>query len=219
MGRREEEGADGRRKSGGGGGRKKLIAPYLAQAWGGLAVGPKSSRWLRPYRLRPIRKLREEQKRGFMSPEFWEKGQWSRQYDVYSFGKLILMIIIEQEQYSATTDHGDIVQYVWDHWSAGTLNQILQNFAGEEREQAHTCVHIALLCLQRDRKLRPAMGRVGRVLDCLNFDVMLEKPHSPGSVKYTRPNIPSWNVSLLSQIQMIHPTTQDEGTSGVEEIK
>ncbi|KAJ0983392.1 hypothetical protein J5N97_011647 [Dioscorea zingiberensis] len=64
---------------------------------------------------------------GYMAPEYVMRGQFSAKSDIFSFGVLVLEILTGQKNsnFPETEQADDLLSYVWEHWTQGTISEIL----------------------------------------------------------------------------------------------
>ncbi|XP_021307784.1 cysteine-rich receptor-like protein kinase 10 [Sorghum bicolor] len=99
---------------------------------------------------------------GYMAPEYAMQGSVSPKIDVFSFGVLVLEIVTRRSNCSSD-DHStvNLLSDVWDHWSKGTMLQMLHPSLDEvAQSQALRCIHIGLLCVQSKPEDRPDISVV-----------------------------------------------------------
>ncbi|PAN14282.1 hypothetical protein PAHAL_2G397200 [Panicum hallii] len=118
---------------------------------------------------------------GYMAPEYAMRGHYSIKSDVFSFGVLILEIITGRRNggsYS-TDESADLLSLVWEHWTTGTLMDIMDSSFSSlaPRDQMVKCIHIGLLCVQDDPADRPVMSTVNVMLS--SSTVTLQAPSRP----------------------------------------
>ncbi|KAK7405576.1 hypothetical protein VNO78_07024 [Psophocarpus tetragonolobus] len=118
---------------------------------------------------------------GYMAPEYAMEGLFSVKSDVFSFGVLVLEIIIGRKNSGFhLSDHGQsLLLYAWKVWCAGKclelIDQVLvKSFIASEVEK---CLHIGLLCVQQEAEDRPTMSSV--VLMLGSDTMTLPKPNQP----------------------------------------
>ncbi|KAJ0983255.1 hypothetical protein J5N97_011510 [Dioscorea zingiberensis] len=73
----------------------------------------------------------------------------------------------------------DLISYAWDHWTRGTISEILDRSLGDRwpRSEALRCIQIGLLCVQEDPARRPNMSMVVLMLN--SYSVSLQVPSKP----------------------------------------
>ncbi|KAJ1291273.1 hypothetical protein BS78_02G304000 [Paspalum vaginatum] len=116
---------------------------------------------------------------GYMAPEYVSSGSVSPKIDVFSFGVLVLEIVSRRSNCSAD-DHSNVnlLSDVWDHWTKGTMRQMLHPSLDEFAvSQALRCIHIGLLCVQPEPDNRPDISAVVFMLNRDNME--LQPPAQP----------------------------------------
>ncbi|KAJ0983258.1 hypothetical protein J5N97_011513 [Dioscorea zingiberensis] len=118
---------------------------------------------------------------GYMAPEYAMRGQFSAKSDIFSFGVLVLEILTgrKNSNFLETEQAEDLLSYVWEHWTRGTISEILDPSLGDRwpRSEALRCIQIGLLCVQEDPASRPSMSMVGLMLN--SYSVSLSAPSKP----------------------------------------
>ncbi|KAK4588157.1 hypothetical protein RGQ29_019234 [Quercus rubra] len=117
---------------------------------------------------------------GYMSPEYAMQGEFSDKSDVYSFGVLVLEIITGKKNSNFESKGAeDLLSYAWIHWRDGRplelLDPTLEGFY--LIDEAIKCIHIGLLCVQKDPADRPTMASI--VLALNSHSVSLPAPQQP----------------------------------------
>ncbi|MQL84469.1 hypothetical protein Taro_016954 [Colocasia esculenta] len=101
---------------------------------------------------------------GYMPPEYAMRGRFSSKTDVYSFGVLVLEMVLGKRSraFSDSTSSTDILTCVWDHWTNGTVQDIVDPSLGGQYpgDEVRRCIHIGLLCVQEAPEDRPTMTSV-----------------------------------------------------------
>ncbi|KAK9155890.1 hypothetical protein Sjap_003370 [Stephania japonica] len=104
---------------------------------------------------------------GYMAPEYVVRGIFSAKSDVYSFGVLLLEIISGENinvYHSGYTE--DLLSKAWQQWREGTALEFLdQSLSSEASIEVIKCIHIGLLCIQKNIEDRPTMASVVLMLD------------------------------------------------------
>lgn len=123
---------------------------------------------------------------GYMSPKYVMNGQFSLNYDVYSFGVLLLELIIgKKNSFFNQEDKGEgIACYAWKNWRDGTPLLVLRSrhwrkVIGERYSVAEVArsLRIGLLCAHEDPNRRPTMPTMADIVHELNScSVTLELP-------------------------------------------
>ncbi|XP_042383204.1 G-type lectin S-receptor-like serine/threonine-protein kinase RKS1 isoform X2 [Zingiber officinale] len=119
---------------------------------------------------------------GYMSPEYATHGLFSVKSDVYSYGVLVLEILIGRKNigYRGSEHPIELVTHVvWRHWTQGSALQVVDQDLVEQcqAQQILRCIHIGLLCVQDDPIQRPTMANVVLMLN--NHFVGLPTPLAP----------------------------------------
>ncbi|CAN6175681.1 unnamed protein product [Urochloa humidicola] len=116
---------------------------------------------------------------GYMAPEYAMHGNVSPKIDIFSFGVLTLEIVTMRN--NCTSDERgtlNLLSDVWDHWTKGTISQMLHgSLEGHARGQALRCIHVGLLCVQQDPVHRPDISAVVFMLTRDNME--LQPPSQP----------------------------------------
>ncbi|KAJ4813278.1 cysteine-rich RECEPTOR-like kinase [Rhynchospora pubera] len=104
---------------------------------------------------------------GYMAPEYAMHGRYSIKSDVFSFGVLLLEVIAgKRNGGSYDNDMGeDLLSSTWDHWTSGTITDIIDSMIDGPLNEIIQYIHIGLLCVQEDLKDRPRMSDVAIMLD------------------------------------------------------
>ncbi|CAL4986097.1 unnamed protein product [Urochloa decumbens] len=124
--------------------------------------------------------------RGFIAPEYFERGCLSMKSDVYSFGVTLLHIISRKRlpppplALSAESRHyGPLNKLAWDLCAAGKLLEFIDPSLHGEPQNAEIMrwVKIALLCVQENPEERPSMPEVIVMLS--SEDDIQKQPNRP----------------------------------------
>ncbi|KAK1364895.1 Receptor-like serine/threonine-protein kinase [Heracleum sosnowskyi] len=101
---------------------------------------------------------------GYMSPEYAMEGLFSIKSDVFSFGILLLEIIMGRKNSTYYAENSvNLIGHVWDLWGKSRALEIVDPSLGtshEREHEIHRCIHIALLCVQESATARPSMSEV-----------------------------------------------------------
>ncbi|XP_066365903.1 cysteine-rich receptor-like protein kinase 6 [Miscanthus floridulus] len=105
---------------------------------------------------------------GYMAPEYAMRGLYSIKSDVFSFGVLVLEIVTGRRNgglYNSEQDV-DLLNLVWEHWARGNVVALIDPSLNDHPpiEQILKCLHIGLLCVQRNPAARPIMSWVNVML-------------------------------------------------------
>nr|GLL45722.1 cysteine-rich receptor-like protein kinase 25 [Ipomoea trifida] len=116
-----------------------------------------------------------------MPPEYVMHGRFSVKSDVYSFGVLLLEIVTGKSRTKFSDPSGvhDLLSYAWKHWRDGTPLRIVDPVFGEcySRNEVIQCIHIGLLCVQKDVDKRPTMTNVDLMLN--SYSITKSAPREP----------------------------------------
>ncbi|ESQ38140.1 hypothetical protein EUTSA_v10028504mg [Eutrema salsugineum] len=97
--------------------------------------------------------------RGYMAPEYLNRGQISAKSDVYSFGVMLLEMISGQRNNSFEGE--GLAAFAWKRWREGRSEIIIDPFLVENpSNEINKLIHIGLLCVQENATKRPTMSSV-----------------------------------------------------------
>ncbi|XP_074267393.1 cysteine-rich receptor-like protein kinase 15 [Silene latifolia] len=120
--------------------------------------------------------------RGYMSPEYAMHGIYSTKSDVYSYGILILEIISGKinSAFPEASNGESLVIYARKLWEEGKSLEFADASIREScsSHEVTRCVHLGLLCVQKEVEARPTMATV--VLTLESNTVTLPVPGQPG---------------------------------------
>ncbi|XP_019086465.1 PREDICTED: cysteine-rich receptor-like protein kinase 11 isoform X1 [Camelina sativa] len=121
--------------------------------------------------------------RGYISPEYVTRGVFSTKSDVFSFGVLVLEIICGRHNIfsnESDTTAENLVTYVWRLWRNGSPLEIVDPNISEniQTNEVARCIHIALLCVQKEPKDRPKLSTIMLMLTSNTH--LLPTPNPPG---------------------------------------
>ncbi|EEF37686.1 kinase, putative [Ricinus communis] len=99
---------------------------------------------------------------GYMAPEYLIRGQLTEKADVYSFGVLVLEIVMGKRCNAFTEDSKSLLQTVWQLYRLNRLVEaadpsLRDDFSAEEVSRV---LQTGLLCTQASVALRPSMAEV-----------------------------------------------------------
>ncbi|XP_057848285.1 cysteine-rich receptor-like protein kinase 7 [Cryptomeria japonica] len=101
---------------------------------------------------------------GYMAPEYAMRGQLSVKADVYSFGVLVLEIVSGRKNTDLNLPHEmqNLLEWAWRLYRGGDVISMVESNVRESwpKESVERCIHVALLCVQADATVRPAMSNV-----------------------------------------------------------
>ncbi|KAK2991260.1 hypothetical protein RJ640_018017, partial [Escallonia rubra] len=101
---------------------------------------------------------------GYMSPEYALYGRFSEKSNVFSFGVLLLEIVIGKRN----TDFYHMEQFLtlfgwaWENWKDGRASELIDVSIREtcKRHEVVKCINVALLCVQEFPADRPTISNV-----------------------------------------------------------
>uniref|UniRef100_A0A0D3GS20 Uncharacterized protein n=1 Tax=Oryza barthii TaxID=65489 RepID=A0A0D3GS20_9ORYZ len=117
---------------------------------------------------------------GYMAPEYAMRGQYSVKSDAFSFGVMILEIVTgrRNSSFSNSEQSVDLLSLVWEHWTTGTIEELLDPAIGRRSvNDLLKLINIGLLCVQDNPADRPAMSAVNVMLS--SDTVSLQAPSRP----------------------------------------
>ncbi|KAK2644397.1 hypothetical protein Ddye_019592 [Dipteronia dyeriana] len=120
---------------------------------------------------------------GYIALEYMMSGHYSIKTDVYSFGVLLLEIIIGRKNryyYSFSEYGGFQLNYIWKLWCEGqSLDELMDPAVVQscDRIELMRCIHIGLLCIQENPADRPTMSSI--VVMLTSDDINLPQPNIP----------------------------------------
>lgn len=151
---------------------------------------------------------------GYMAPEYAMHGNVSPKIDIFSLGVLALEIVTRRINCSSN-DQGtvNLLSDVWDHWTKGTISQLLHRLDdGYARNQALRCIHIGLLCVQQDPGDRPD---ISTVVFMLTRDSMELRPPSQPAFFFGRASRSNGQSSYLYDEQSDFVLQQSFSVNGI----
>ncbi|GLJ21235.1 hypothetical protein SUGI_0389360 [Cryptomeria japonica] len=118
---------------------------------------------------------------GYMAPEYAMRGRLSVKADVYSFGVLLLEIVSGKKNTDIHVSQGmeTLIEWTWRLYRGGNTLEMVDPTISEEcpQEQALRCIHVGLVCVQADAKLRPPMSDITVMIS--NSSITLPIPAKP----------------------------------------
>ncbi|KAI3725045.1 hypothetical protein L1987_64818 [Smallanthus sonchifolius] len=146
---------------------------------------------------------------GCVPPEYVKEGLYSRKYDVYSFGVLLLQIISGKKNYSVYGPHQNLnlLEYAYVLWKEGTAMEFMDPSLDDESStyKLTRCMQVALLCVEEKWSHRPSMLEVSAMFR--NEYQSLSRPRRPAfsTNKYdeedenkTRGNVYSVDIETIT---------------------
>ncbi|GKV19290.1 hypothetical protein SLEP1_g29575 [Rubroshorea leprosula] len=118
---------------------------------------------------------------GYMAPEYAMEGLFSVKSDIFSFGVLLLEIISGKKNNGFYFyEHCEsLLTFAWKLWSEAQGMQLIDPQLAESCVESEVlkCIHIGLLCVQKDPVDRPTMSSV--ILMLKSETITLPKPTEP----------------------------------------
>nr|GEV26558.1 G-type lectin S-receptor-like serine/threonine-protein kinase At1g11330 isoform X5 [Tanacetum cinerariifolium] len=116
---------------------------------------------------------------GCVPPEYIKKGTYSRKYDVYSFGVLLLQIISGKKNYNVYGPHQNLslLEYAYVLWKEGSAMEFIDPSLDDTSStyKLIRCMHVGLLCVEEKWIHRPSMLEVSAMLRNELADVPIPK--------------------------------------------
>ncbi|PON70831.1 Serine/threonine protein kinase [Parasponia andersonii] len=135
---------------------------------------------------------------GYMSPEYWLKGNFSEKSDVYSFGVILIEIVSGKKNsnlFNSEEYHMNLVGYAWKLWKERRTRDMIDSTLKDHessRPQILRCIHVGLLCVQDKPMNRPTMSNVIQMI--ANEAMPLPDPKKPVAY-FTGQNLNELNSS------------------------
>ncbi|KAI4295829.1 hypothetical protein L6164_035830 [Bauhinia variegata] len=108
-------------------------------------------------------------------------GQFSIKSDMYSFGVVILEIIMGRKNTSfQKSGYADLLSYAWKKWRDGNSLELLNTSLRDSsysKEEVTRCIHIGLRCVEEDPAQRATMQTISVMLN--SHSVTLAMPQRP----------------------------------------
>ncbi|KAM0031172.1 putative protein kinase RLK-Pelle-DLSV family [Helianthus debilis subsp. tardiflorus] len=105
---------------------------------------------------------------GCVPPEYIKQGLYSRKYDVYSFGVLLLQIISGKKNYNVYGPHQNLnlLEYAYVLCKEGRGMEFIDSSLDDESStyKLSRCIQVALLCVEEKWTHRPSMLEVSAML-------------------------------------------------------
>ncbi|CAL8145437.1 unnamed protein product [Prunus armeniaca] len=119
---------------------------------------------------------------GYMAPEYAMEGLYSVKSDVFSFGVLLLEIIMGRRNFLGfhrTNSAPTLIGYAWQLWNETKGLELMDPLLKDSRSPNEFLryIHIGLLCVQEDANKRPTMSSV--VLMLKSETSSLSRPEKP----------------------------------------
>ncbi|CAI8612343.1 unnamed protein product [Vicia faba] len=120
---------------------------------------------------------------GYMSPEYAMQGLFSEKSDVFSFGVLLLEILMGRRNSSfCDNEHSlSLLGFVWIQWRDNNILSLIDREIYDPSHHSYILryIHIALLCVQELAVDRPTMAAV---ISMLNSEAALHPPSKPAFI-------------------------------------
>ncbi|XP_071683123.1 cysteine-rich receptor-like protein kinase 6 [Lolium perenne] len=115
---------------------------------------------------------------GYMAPEYVMHGNYSVKSDVFSFGVMVLEIVMGRKN-NDTTHFEVLLTTIWEHWTAGTVLESVDPCINNSfsKMDLMRCIQVGLLCVQENPVDRPVMSAVCMMLG--SHTVSLGAPSKP----------------------------------------
>ncbi|RAL53293.1 hypothetical protein DM860_006965 [Cuscuta australis] len=142
---------------------------------------------------------------GYMAPEYLSNGRLTETIDVYSFGVLLLEIVMGKQNYkNKNAEHFDCVVHIaWMHFQEGTVERLIDpnlmlhtSCNANVRQEISRVVHVGLLCTQEVPSLRPSMSEVRRML--VKQEEELPPPSNPPFIDENMELNKIWDLEMKS---------------------
>ncbi|XP_052203613.1 cysteine-rich receptor-like protein kinase 15 [Diospyros lotus] len=118
---------------------------------------------------------------GYMAPEYAMEGLFSVKSDVFSFGVLLLEIISGKKNtdFHLSANGHNLLTFAWELWLKGQALELVDPLLAHSSDLTEVlkCIHIGLLCVQKDPTVRPIMSSV--VVMLASNNMALPQPTEP----------------------------------------
>ncbi|KAJ9135349.1 hypothetical protein P3X46_032542 [Hevea brasiliensis] len=116
---------------------------------------------------------------GYMAPEYLIRGQLTEKADVYSFGVLVLEIVMGRRCNGLIDYSRSLLQTVWRLYRSNRLDEAVDPCLRDDFpvQEASKVLQIGLLCTQASGALRPSMAEVVGMLN--SSDCVIPLPNQP----------------------------------------
>ncbi|KAJ7946882.1 Receptor protein kinase [Quillaja saponaria] len=118
---------------------------------------------------------------GYMSPEYAMDGLFSVKSDVFSFGVLLLEIIMGKKNRGFYSNNElNLLGHAWTLWKEGKGLELIDSSIGDSYSVSEVlrCIQVGLLCVQQHAEDRPTMSTVVLMLSSENAS--MPQPKNPG---------------------------------------
>ncbi|PWA40425.1 protein kinase-like domain, Concanavalin A-like lectin/glucanase domain protein [Artemisia annua] len=122
--------------------------------------------------------------------EYIMHGHFSVKTDVFSFGVLVLEIVVGQRNHGFQNGKTiqNLLSFAWKRWENGTpsdmIDPTLKTESGDSLRNIIRSIHIGLLCVQENVTHRPTMGSVVLMLN--SSSILLPQPSQPAYLVHSK---------------------------------
>ncbi|XP_021756550.1 putative receptor-like protein kinase At4g00960 isoform X1 [Chenopodium quinoa] len=160
---------------------------------------------------------------GYMAPEYAKYGKISVKVDVFSFGVLLLEIVSGRKN---STSHSPkqmehLLSKSWKLWTSGKVLELIDPIllkTDSPVEEITRCIHIGLLCVQKNAACRPTMNLVILMLECCSQCLL--PPSEPAYLidfgDEEEPNVPVIGDHLYSPTALL--STSSNSTLSINQV-
>ncbi|KAK9714887.1 hypothetical protein RND81_06G128000 [Saponaria officinalis] len=101
---------------------------------------------------------------GYMAPEYITNGRYSAKADIFSYGVILLEILsgLRNDSSYSDVEAENLLSYAWGLWNEGNHLKLADSALESDfsRDEVERCIHIGLLCVQKDSAKRPDIASV-----------------------------------------------------------
>ncbi|CAM0884906.1 unnamed protein product [Alopecurus aequalis] len=101
--------------------------------------------------------------RGYMAPEYIDKGTLTKESDIYSLGVILMEILTGDRKHPENTTAREFSE-VKGKWRKRLQTTLNRTSLEEECRQINLCIRIGLKCMERDPKKRPNIKEIVEIL-------------------------------------------------------
>jgi len=101
--------------------------------------------------------------RGYMAPEYIDRGMLTKESDIYSLGVILMEILTGHRKHPENTTAQEFSE-VKDNWRRRLQATLNRTSLEEECGQVNLCIKIGLKCMERDPKRRPNIKEIIEIL-------------------------------------------------------
>ncbi|CAO2831208.1 unnamed protein product [Amaranthus hypochondriacus] len=139
---------------------------------------------------------------GYLDPEYFQSNQFTEKSDVYSFGVVLMELLTGQKAIRAISEKDrSLVTWFLSHVECSTLLEIVDFCVLKEgsKDEIFTMANLAKRCLNFDRKNRPTMKEVVRVLEIFESCYV----HVPQKSNETQPTKQEYEKVSVATIESL----------------